>query len=283
MGNGTAAAYRFGEFVLNLERGCLQRDGADLELRPKAFDVLRYLVESAGKLASKDELVQVAWPNVAVSDDSLAQCVSDIRKLLDDDEQRFIKTVPRKGYVFVAGVDAIDGKDGGASIKEAGEPVGRRRLLAMPRWDFGSFAVGFMLPILLAAVWMGAAKALVGSTEAPSPPYPLFQGNKTVLGQTIAYPIGTPLLKAAILRSKPGEEFDWHTHEIPAFGYILEGEITVDYGSKGIRVFRAGDAMLEALDWPHRPSNRGTTPARVFALYIGAEGTAFANPVVGPK
>jgi adenylate cyclase len=96
------AGYRFGEFVLNLDRGRLQKAGADLALRPKSFDVLRYLVERAGRLATKDELVSAVWPNVIVSDDSLAHCVGDIRKVLGDDGERFIKTVPRRGYMFVA-------------------------------------------------------------------------------------------------------------------------------------------------------------------------------------
>lgn len=104
----SVAAYRFGPFVLNLERGCLQQAGVDLELRPKAFEVLKHLIERAGKLASKGELVDTVWPNVTVSDDSLAQCVRDIRKTLDDDDQRFIKTVPSRGYLFVAEVTAVN-------------------------------------------------------------------------------------------------------------------------------------------------------------------------------
>jgi DNA-binding winged helix-turn-helix (wHTH) protein/quercetin dioxygenase-like cupin family protein len=282
MANGSVPAYRFGDFTLNVERGCLQRDGIDLELRPKAFELLLYLVQRAGKLSSKDELVEAAWPNVTVSDDSLAQCVSDVRKLLDDEAQRFIKTVPRRGYVFVADVHVVDGENGPAAVN-AREPTGSRSLWKRPHWDLASFGVGFMVPVFLIAAWMSAAVALAPSTEAPTPPYPLFQGNKTVLGQTIAYPSGTPLLKAAILFSKPGEKFDWHLHKIPAFGYVLEGEVTVDYGSKGTRVFRAGDTILEALEWPHQVSNRSAGPARVFAMYLGSEGTDFSTPVSGPK
>jgi TolB-like protein/DNA-binding winged helix-turn-helix (wHTH) protein len=73
-----------------------------LALRPKAFEVLGYLVERAGRLATKDELVQAVWPNVFVSDDALAHCVRDIRKVLNDDGERFIRTAPRRGYMFVA-------------------------------------------------------------------------------------------------------------------------------------------------------------------------------------
>ncbi|TIL90391.1 MAG: hypothetical protein E5Y68_02125, partial [Mesorhizobium sp.] len=70
----------FGEFVLNRRRGCLQ-DGAGMErlLRPKSYRVLEVLAERRGQLVSKDDLVQATWPDVFVSDDSLAQCVSDIR------------------------------------------------------------------------------------------------------------------------------------------------------------------------------------------------------------
>lgn len=94
---GSSAGYRFGQFVLNLDRGCLQKGGADLALRPKAFDVLRHLVEHAGRLASKDELVSAVWPNVIVNDDALAQCIRDIRKTLNDENEQFIRTVPRRG------------------------------------------------------------------------------------------------------------------------------------------------------------------------------------------
>ena len=101
-------AYRFGPFTLNLQRGCVQNGGVDLELRPKSFEVLRQLVENAGRLLLKDDLVRTVWPNVIVSDDSLAHCIRDIRKVLDDQYGQFIKTVPRRGYMFVADVDSFD-------------------------------------------------------------------------------------------------------------------------------------------------------------------------------
>jgi formylglycine-generating enzyme required for sulfatase activity/DNA-binding winged helix-turn-helix (wHTH) protein len=100
----TRPNYRFDRFVLNLERGCLQTGERDVELRPKSFAVLLQLVENAGRLMSKDELVAAVWPNIVVSDDSLAHCIRDVRKVLDDSSERFIKTVPRRGYMFVADV-----------------------------------------------------------------------------------------------------------------------------------------------------------------------------------
>jgi formylglycine-generating enzyme required for sulfatase activity/DNA-binding winged helix-turn-helix (wHTH) protein len=108
---GTPENYRFGRFTLNLQRGCLQSEGIDLELRPKSFEVLRQLVEKSGQLLSKDDLVRIVWPNVIVSDDSLAHCIRDVRKVLDDQYGQFIKTVPRRGYMFVADVDRLDGSE----------------------------------------------------------------------------------------------------------------------------------------------------------------------------
>jgi adenylate cyclase len=109
MSAGSTASYRFGAFVLNLDRLSLQEGGSDRELRPKAFDVLRLLVEHAGRLTTKDELVEAVWPDVIVNEDALAQCIHDIRKVLGDDGDRFIKTVPRRGYMFVADVERVAG------------------------------------------------------------------------------------------------------------------------------------------------------------------------------
>src|SRR5262245_42684774 len=118
------AGYRFGEFVLNLDRGRLQKAGADLALRPKSFDVLRYLVERAGRLATKDELVSAVWPDVIVSDDSLTQCVRDIRKVLGDDGERFIKTVPRRGYMFVAEIAPLTAEEPAAAALAPADHAG---------------------------------------------------------------------------------------------------------------------------------------------------------------
>src|SRR5262245_36385680 len=96
--------FRFEGYALDLKRGCLRADDREIELRPKSFEVLRYLVENAGRLVPKGELLKAIWPNVTVTDESLARCVSDVRLALDDSEQRIIKTLPRRGYLFAAPV-----------------------------------------------------------------------------------------------------------------------------------------------------------------------------------
>ena len=96
--------YQFEEFTLDLTRGCLRRADREVELRPKSFDMLRYLVENAGRLVSKDELTSKVWPGVVATDESLTRCISDIRLALGDRERRLIKTIPRRGYRFAAAV-----------------------------------------------------------------------------------------------------------------------------------------------------------------------------------
>src|SRR5438067_5171366 len=102
MGAASAAAYVFDRFVLHLERGALLADGVECALRPKSFTLLRHFVENPGRLIDRDEIMQAVWPGVFVSDDSIAQCVSDIRRALSDNEQRFVRTLPRRGYLFSA-------------------------------------------------------------------------------------------------------------------------------------------------------------------------------------
>jgi DNA-binding winged helix-turn-helix (wHTH) protein len=91
---------RFDRFMLDFTRGCLRADDQDIDLRPKAFELLCYLVNSAGRLVPKKELYDAVWPNVIVSDDSLAQCICELRKKLGDTDRCLIKTVSRRGYLL---------------------------------------------------------------------------------------------------------------------------------------------------------------------------------------
>ena len=94
----------FRDYSLDLRRGTLSRGGREVELRPKSFSVLCHLVENAGRLVPKEELSDQLWKNVTVTDASLARCISDIRLALKDHNQTIIRTVPRRGYLFVAPV-----------------------------------------------------------------------------------------------------------------------------------------------------------------------------------
>jgi formylglycine-generating enzyme required for sulfatase activity/DNA-binding winged helix-turn-helix (wHTH) protein len=94
----------FDSFALDLTRGCLRAGDRDIKLRPKTFEVLCYLAENSGRLVSKQELYEAVWPNVIVTDDSLVQCIRELRQKLGDDNHRLIKTVSRRGYLLDAAV-----------------------------------------------------------------------------------------------------------------------------------------------------------------------------------
>jgi len=96
--------YLFDGYTLDLGRGTLARGPQPLKLRPKSFQTLQYLVENRGRLVGKDELMGAVWGEVAVTDDSLVQCLIEIRRVLGGELDQYIKTVPRRGYIFDAQV-----------------------------------------------------------------------------------------------------------------------------------------------------------------------------------
>src|SRR5512145_2339832 len=104
----TAAMYRFGPFFLDGASYRLVRDGEIIPISPKIIDLLLYLAARPSTLVSKDELFRALWPDVAVTDNALTQAVSELRQALGDDPSNptYIQTVARRGYRFIAAVDA---------------------------------------------------------------------------------------------------------------------------------------------------------------------------------
>src|SRR5262245_59713156 len=129
--------YSFGPFTLDLERACLLRGGQEIKLRPKSLELLRQFVEHPGILMSKHELIQSVWPETFVTDDSLVQCVRDIRRVLEDTAQQYIRTVPSRGYIFEAEVteNGRGPKEQPAEVADATGPLTPRLFaIARRRW-----------------------------------------------------------------------------------------------------------------------------------------------------
>jgi len=103
---GTAKEYHFGSFRLDSANEQLWHRNNEIRLRPKTFEVLRYLVEHASKLVTKAALFDALWPQVVISDSVPSICVAELRKALGDDlsTPRFIETVHGRGYRFIAPV-----------------------------------------------------------------------------------------------------------------------------------------------------------------------------------
>ena len=112
----------FAGFELDPERARLRGpDGEAIRLRPKSFDMLQLFVTNTGRVLSKQDLIDAIWPNIHVGDDSLFQCVREIRTALGDDQRQLIKLVSGRGYLFEAEVSVVPG-----SLSEPGAPAETR-------------------------------------------------------------------------------------------------------------------------------------------------------------
>jgi formylglycine-generating enzyme required for sulfatase activity len=177
---------RFDHFALDLRRGCLRSGDAEVPLRPKAFEMLRYLAENAGRLVSKQELYEAVWPDVTVSDDSIAQCIRELRDRLGDTDHTLIKTVARRGYLLNA-VVISEMPDQAEAVPGDGPPtqVGARRratILSEALRSSAGLAAASGAGILLAVLALylvvspGSIAGLTHSSIAvQAPPRPTFR------------------------------------------------------------------------------------------------------------
>ena len=165
-------AYRFGDFVLDLDEHRLASRDRDIPLQPKMFETLRCLVERPGRLVTKRELHDRVWNDVAVSDGALVRCIAELRKALGDAaiEPRYLQTVPRLGYRFICRVEAIEP----ASIPQPIAPARSRSvrsLVVLPFVDLNRepeqeyFADGFT-DLLIADLGRIGALHVISRTSA---------------------------------------------------------------------------------------------------------------------
>ncbi len=179
MSRASVTGYRFGEYELNLVRGCLLIRGVERPLRSQSFRVLLYLVERPGVLVTKDEIVAEIWHSVSVTDNALMQCIAEIRKALEDNSKRprFVRTVPKAGYRFEAEVETLPAAlsenaatltksslappqievltvAGGSRETRTGLPTGwRRRVSAMPGARIAALTSVLVLGTLACGLW----------------------------------------------------------------------------------------------------------------------------------
>jgi DNA-binding winged helix-turn-helix (wHTH) protein/TolB-like protein len=97
-----AQVHEFGPFRYDAEQRALFRDGQAVPLMPKAADMLHVLLERRGRIVSKGELMKLVWPDCVVEEVGLARNISLLRKALGEEAERYIETVPKRGYRFAA-------------------------------------------------------------------------------------------------------------------------------------------------------------------------------------
>jgi DNA-binding winged helix-turn-helix (wHTH) protein len=110
LGNG-ALRYFFEDYALDTDRRELQRGTAVVSTTPQVFDLLDYLIRNRDRVVSKDDLVHAIWNGRIVSDAALTTRLNAVRNAIGDsgEEQRLIKTLPRKGFRFVGPVREAQG------------------------------------------------------------------------------------------------------------------------------------------------------------------------------
>jgi len=159
--------YCFGQFILDVDRGSLLWEGKDIPLRPKCFEVLSYLVEHPGVLISKGKLLAAVWGDVVVTEDSLTQCLIQIRRALGDRSKTIVKTVPRRGYLFDVPVELHE------PLVESSAPTARQPVLQNrkpSRWSVGAASV---LALAIVVTWWSSrtpesGHAVIGPPALPN-------------------------------------------------------------------------------------------------------------------
>jgi TolB-like protein len=164
-------AYRFGDFTLDRDGHRLASGGRDIPLQPKTFETLCCLVERHGRLVTKRELHECVWRDVAVTDGALGRCIVAVRKALGDSATvpRYVQTVPRLGYRFVAHVQKIEAPGNAALSHDERPAVGSLVVLPFlnlshnPEQDY--FVDGFT-DLLIADLGRIAALSVISRTSA---------------------------------------------------------------------------------------------------------------------
>src|SRR5262245_53244437 len=110
--------YRFGPFELDSSRRSLVRDGEPVSLPDRHLDILAFLASNAGRIVSKDALITAGWKDVAVSDNSIEQAISSLRRTLGNQPggAAYIETLARRGYRFAAVVERAPARESDAAL-----------------------------------------------------------------------------------------------------------------------------------------------------------------------
>jgi DNA-binding winged helix-turn-helix (wHTH) protein/tetratricopeptide (TPR) repeat protein len=174
----------FAGFELDTERARLRGpDGEAIRLRPKSFDMLQLFAANAGRVLSKQDLIEKIWPNIHVGDDSLFQCIREIRTALGDDQRQLIKLVSGRGYLFEAEVSVGPGGPSalGAAAETkpaAAEAVGKLDAAATPQMMAEPEQIWFGLRGAAVVAIVAALGAVLGLAAAAPIFAPDFFGRK---------------------------------------------------------------------------------------------------------
>lgn len=131
-----------------------------------------------------------------------------------------------------------------------------------------------------AVFFLGLLAAAPAAAQSYPKPDVLLDTRTDTVGTPIRYPAGTAHVSSYLLTMVPGQSTGWHKHEVPLYARVLSGVLTVDYGPKGKKTYRAGDTFMEAMGIWHDGHVVGDKPAKLLVVFMGADGAK--NTVMKP-
>jgi TolB-like protein/DNA-binding winged helix-turn-helix (wHTH) protein/Tfp pilus assembly protein PilF len=239
----TKHIYQFGAYRLDTEEKVLVREGQPVALPPKDLETLVVLVEKAGHIVGKEELLERVWPSVFIEENNLARRVFNLRQALGDapDGRKYIETVPKRGYRFVGSVQE-QGDSSGSSLAtpasldwpQPNPPVSRRRNL----WEVALAAVLIAAAGLLAQHFWRARNASPQRVMLAVLPFENLSGDATQeyfsdglteemiaqLGQVHPSRLGV-IARTSIVHYKNTKESIAQIGRELGVGYVMEGSV----------------------------------------------------------
>jgi DNA-binding winged helix-turn-helix (wHTH) protein/Tfp pilus assembly protein PilF len=200
-----ASGLEFGAFLLNLDRGALTHSGHPVPLTPKAFEALKVLALSAGKVVSRQDLVDTVWGETIVEESNLTQTIFLLRQALRQfDGTGYIETIPRQGYLFQGEVRVVPD----APVRATAGPIKPSH-----RWRYGAALVAsavVLVSLMAMAFGRWRAAAIPRQTAADREAYNLYLRGRHFWNMQSAegFRDATALFEQAVSRD-PGFVLGW--------------------------------------------------------------------------
>ncbi|HEY6183512.1 MAG TPA: winged helix-turn-helix domain-containing protein [Terriglobales bacterium] len=235
----TRRIYEFGSYRLDGEEKVLMRDGEAIPIQPKDLETLLVLVERAGHIVKKEELMEKVWPGVFIEEGNLSKRIFNLRQVLGEgpDGRQFIETIPKRGYRFVGLMQEETKEEEASQIAsrpQTAEHVGHRRSF----WLWLSFAViGVTAVFIVQHFWptrssspervMLAVLPFENLSDDPHEDYfadGLTEEMIAQLGQVQPVRLGV-IARTSIVRYKGTKEPIAQIAQKLGVGYVLEGSV----------------------------------------------------------
>jgi len=232
--------YEFGPYRLDAPEKVLMRAGESIPIQPKDLETLLVLVERAGHIVKKEELIEKVWPGVFIEEGNLSKRIFNLRQVLGEgpDGRQFIETIPKRGYRFVGLVQEENEKEETSRIANQPQPAEQVSRPKRSSWLWFSFAVVVVTAVLIAQHFWPAGKTSPARVMLAVLPFENLSGDAhedyfadglteemiAQLGQVQPTRLGV-ISRTSIVRYKGTKEPIAQIAQKLGVGYVLEGSV----------------------------------------------------------